>query len=198
MINDETQTHWLATQWAHWSVVIIITGTGALWLTRTGPVPVIRITTPLEEHAPFWYMLSPFPILGMLVAELVGTAVTSAVRRRSIELTCAIAILVIVSHFRLAFCLPLSGHSFLLSYFILRRAFLDHTPIPSRHAELWIAVGMFIVMLYIKLAWWTDPITLAVGSAAGAVLFWVSRIVTLADPIEHLQENANSPPGHIR
>ena len=175
-MNDETHIHPMTTRWAHWTVVAIVTAAGAIWLLHTGPVPVIRITTPLEETAPFWYMLSPFPILGMLVAELVGIIATSGVHRRAIELACALAVLVLVSHFRLAIRLPLSGHSFLLSYFICRRALLSHPRLRSHRTELWIAGGMFLAMSYVKLTWWTDPITLSVGAITGAALFWLSRI----------------------
>jgi hypothetical protein len=98
------------------------------------------------------------------------------VRRRTVELAFSIAVLVVVSHLRLSLRLPLSGHSFLLSYFILRRAFLKDLKLPSRKTEMRIAVIMFVVMLYPKLIWWTDPITLCVGMIAGALLFGCSRL----------------------
>ena len=175
-MSDRMNTTWLATPVAHWCIVTAVTAAGAAWLHHTGPVPAIRITTPLAENAPFWYMLSPFPILGMLIAELIGTLSTAGVRRCSVELAFSIAVLVVVSHFRLSLRLPLSGHSFLLSYFILRRAFLKDLKIPSLKTEMWIGVIMFVVMLYPKLVWWTDPITLCAGMIAGALLFGCSRL----------------------
>ncbi len=196
-MNDGTETHPLASQRAHWAIVASVTAIGAVWLAHTGPVPVIRITTPLEENAPFWYMVSPFPILGMLVAEFVASITSSDTRRRSIELASALAVLVVVSHFRLVLRLPLSGHSFLLSYFVLRRVFPNDMPVRSRRAELWIAVGMFIVMLYLKLTWWSDPITLSVGTIAGAALFWGSRITAGTQTARLRMESAQpSPPAY--
>jgi hypothetical protein len=52
------------------AILLATTLAGAAWLAHKGPVPVIRITTPLPERAPFWYMLLAFPVLGMLVADL--------------------------------------------------------------------------------------------------------------------------------
>ena len=52
------------------AIVLATTLAGAAWLAHKGPVPVIRIMTPLPEMAPFWYMLLAFPVLGMLVADL--------------------------------------------------------------------------------------------------------------------------------
>ncbi len=177
-MNDRIGTAWLGTLAAHWCIVFAVTVAGAIWLIHTDPVPVIRITTPLAENAPFWYMLSPFPILGMLMAELIGTLAIAGMRRPSVDLISSIAVLVVISHFRLSLRLPLSGHAFLLTYFILRRAFLKHPKYPSRRLEIWIAVIMFLVMLYPKLVWWTDSITLCVGVVAGALLFGCSRLAS--------------------
>lgn len=165
------RTPCLATQAGHWIVVAAITAIGAVWLVHKGPVPVIRITTPLQEFSPFWYMVSPFPILGMLVAEFVGLLAVHGGRRAAVKLGVAIIAMIVVSGIRLSSCIPLSGHAMLLSYFILRRAFLDGSPIALRKAQLWIAGAMAMVLVYVKLAWWTDPITLLVGGVAGSALF---------------------------
>ena len=52
-------------------LILACTLAGAAWLIHTGPMPVIRISTPLPVMAPTWYMLLAFPVLGMLVADLV-------------------------------------------------------------------------------------------------------------------------------
>ena len=59
-----------AGRFARVAIILATTLAGAAWLAHKGPVPVIRITTPLPEMAPFWYMLLAFPVLGMLVADL--------------------------------------------------------------------------------------------------------------------------------
>ncbi|MCX6353754.1 MAG: hypothetical protein NTZ78_02475 [Candidatus Aureabacteria bacterium] len=174
-MKERDETPWLATQAVHWCIVAVITAIGAVWLLHKGPVPVIRITTPLQENSPYWYILSPFPILGMLVAELTGLLATHERKRAAVELGVAIAVLVVVSCFRLSLCIPLSGHSMLFSYFILRRAFLNGIPIALRKAQLWVAIIMGLILLYLKLVWWTDPITLTAGAMAGALLFAASR-----------------------
>ena len=69
---SEAKKEWLKTQWTYWFIVAAVSLVGMLWLLHAGPTPVIRITTPLDENAPFWYMISAFPILGMLIAELVA------------------------------------------------------------------------------------------------------------------------------
>lgn len=170
-MNESDGTPWLATQATQWCIVAAITAIGAVWLMHKVPVPVIRIMTPLQESSPFWYMVSPFPILGMLVAELVGLLAIHGGKRAAAKLGVAIAVLIIVSGIRLSSCIPLSGHAMLLSYFILRRAFLDSSPLALRKAQLWIAGAMATVLVYVKLAWWTDPITLLLGALAGAALY---------------------------
>jgi hypothetical protein len=67
------------------AIILATTLAGAAWLAHKGPVPVIRITTPLPEMAPFWYMLLAFSVLGMLVADLVDLwrAAVSPYRRWS-------------------------------------------------------------------------------------------------------------------
>lgn len=129
-----------------------------------GPAPVVRITTPLEEMAPFYYMVSPFPILGMLIAECLRIN-----KNQALNLGFAIVALVVISSCRLALRLPISGHSFLFSYFVLRRLFIISN---APRYELWTGVLLLAGMCYMKLVWWTDPITLGVGMASGCVLFF--------------------------
>ncbi|HSJ52950.1 MAG TPA: hypothetical protein VLC52_04315, partial [Anaerolineae bacterium] len=92
-----------------------VTLAGALWLYAKGPVPVVRGTTPLEEMAPFWYMVSAFPVLGMLVADLVLLLLRYGLDRRSVELAFQLAVLLLISNARLGIRLPISGHPLLWS-----------------------------------------------------------------------------------
>jgi hypothetical protein len=78
-----------------------------------GPVPVIRITTPLAEMAPFWYMLLAFPVLGMLVADLFDLWRARGLSLPTVELGLQIALIVALSSLRLGVRIPLSGHALL-------------------------------------------------------------------------------------
>lgn len=73
-------------------LVLACTLAGAAWLIHQGPVPVVRITTPLPEAAPFWYMLLAFPILGLLVADLLDLYKAERFSPSTIELARQIAL----------------------------------------------------------------------------------------------------------
>src|SRR5436309_2693354 len=154
------------------AIVAACTIGGAVWLYRTGPLPVIRITTVLPEMVPWWYSLSAFPVLGMLAADLVSLLRASGFDRRPVELACQIGILVLASNLRLGFGVPLSGHALLFSYFIARRAALDSPDGkgPIARAEIVIALILLALTAFAKLVWWTDPITLTAGVIIGVTL----------------------------
>ncbi|HET6267913.1 MAG TPA: hypothetical protein VFG11_09355 [Acidobacteriota bacterium] len=161
--------------------MIIIVGctlAGALWLWHVGPMHAIRITTPLQQMAPFWYLLSAFPILGMLTADLWDLYTTRGVTSPTIELAIQIALLVLVSSGRLGMRLPISGHSLLAGFFIARR-FVTSRPLSQRsRIELAFAFAILAMLTYIKLVWWTDPITLFSGIFLGALLALAPKILT--------------------
>jgi len=151
-------------------VILVITFTGALWLYTKGPIPVIRGTIALDEIVPLWYMLSAFPVLGMLVADFLAAIVKYHFGRRTIVLFSQIFLLVIISNIRLSLKIPISGHAFLFAFFILHRIFArDFNGLSSR-AELIFTVALLLIIGYIKLVWWTDLLTLSVGIISGIVL----------------------------
>jgi hypothetical protein len=139
---------------------------------------VVRITTPLAEAAPFWYMLLAFPILGLLLADLLDLYKSEGVTLSTLELAFQIGLIVTLSSARLGLRIPLSGHSLLVSYFIFRRLLLR--PFFERQSALeqWLAVGALGAVAYPKLAWWNDPVTLLAGVVGGALLAVVSRWMT--------------------
>lgn len=151
---------------------------GAAWLAYKGPVPVVRITTPLAEMAPFWYMILAFPVLGMLMADLVDLYRTRRIDRLSVELAVQIALIVVISNLRLGIRIPLSGHALLTAYFIARRWWLRPYHPQQSAFELGTAVVIFGLIAYPKLAWWNDPITLCAGIAVGLVLAKISQWIT--------------------
>lgn len=158
-------------------IVVACTLAGWVWLALQDPIPVIRITTPLAETAPFWYMLLAFPILGLLVADLFDLYRSEGISRSTVELALQIALIVLLSSARLSARLPLSGHSLLVSYFVARRFLLPSLPPGLSRAELWLGLGVLAAVVYPKLFWWSDPVTLLTGMALGAALAAVSRWV---------------------
>lgn len=162
---------------ARWIIVLIVTVLGALWLACSGPYHVIRITTTLEEITPFWYQMTAFPILGMLLADLAAIFALYGLSWIAVELGAQIAILILASHFRLVLSLPVSGHALLFAYFLLRRAFIR---IPE-HRTAWIeaaVAGLFFCLIACaKIFWWTDPITIGVGILIAGCLALLSKFV---------------------
>jgi hypothetical protein len=161
------------------AIILATTGAGALWLIHKGPVPVVRITTPLPEITPFWYMLLAFPVLGMLVADWMDLARLRGLDLATAELGCQIALIVGLSAVRLDSRIPLSGHALLIAYFLLRRLWLRNVPPPQSRLEIWLAAGALGGVAYPKLMWWDDPVTLlaGIGAAGGlaAISGWVRR-----------------------
>jgi hypothetical protein len=156
-------------------IVSACTLAGGVWLTVQDPLPVIRITTPLAETSPFWYMLLAFPILGLLVADLFDLYRSEGLSRSTVELGAQITLIVVLSSVRLSARLPLSGHSLLVSYFVARRLLLPSSPRGRSRVELWLGLGVMAAIVYPKLVWWSDPVTLLAGMALGAALAVVSR-----------------------
>lgn len=158
-------------------IVLAMTALGAAWLAYIGPRPVVRIVTPLPETVPFWYMLTAFPVLGMLVADLVDLW-----RRRVPGLYLAafaaqIVLIVALSAGRLALRLPISGHALVVSYLLCRRLFGGDLRSDRARFELVWGVSTLVVIAYPKLLWWTDPTTFGVGLATGALLAALDRAI---------------------
>jgi len=157
--------------------ILACTLAGAAWLIHTGPLAVIRVSTPLPVMAPFWYMLLAFPVLGMLIADLVDLWRLRGLDRASAELALTIVLILVLSSLRLGARIPLSGHALLTAYFIARRLLFRALPPRQSRWETAAAVGALAVIAYPKLFWWRDPLTLVAGMAAGVLLAGVSRVV---------------------
>ena len=160
---------------------ILIIGTvtiaGAIWLHISGPIHVIRITTEIKEFAPYWYMISAFPFLGMLIADLLDLYRDTGFSRRTIELACTLTVIVVLSNLRLGIRLPISGHSLLVSYFLFRRFFVDRNNNPISRIEILLGIFVLAMLAYIKLSWWTDPITLGFGCILGFGFALIEKII---------------------
>jgi len=104
-------------------VVVAVTAAGAAWLAAKGPVKVIIGTREIDEFAPTWYMLAAFPVLGMLLADVLDALLACGLfAKRTVVLGASAALLVVVSNLRLGIRLPISGHVLLMTYFLALRA----------------------------------------------------------------------------
>ncbi len=160
--------------WKRWSIATGATLVGTLYLYWKGPVPVVRVSDTLPIDAPFWYMLSAFPALGLLLADLADLA-RERRWRAVLELAAQILVMVALSHSRLELRIPISGHSLLFTCFMIRRAWLPVPAIPWRRLELALGAALLAMVAAVKLLWWGDPVTLAVGVLAGLGFTWVGR-----------------------
>ena len=144
---------------------------GALWLIWKGPVPVLRGTTPLPEITPFWYMESAFVALGIILCDLVEEMRAGWLRVPAIVLVVQIVLLVAISSLRLDSRIPLSGHSALFTFLVLR-TLVHKSKIanPITRIEVIVGVTLLIVVSYIKVVWWHDWLSLTMGMVFGIVV----------------------------
>jgi hypothetical protein len=170
----------LSTTRTRWIIILLVTATGALWLYLRGPLPVMRGSTPLPGTVPSWYMLTAFPVLGMLVADWVALLATTGLRLPVLELAVQIGLLVALSSLRLKTAILLSGHSLLFAYFILRRLLVLFPGRTIRKVEIALAFVLFCLTSYVKFFWWSDLQTLLFGIFVGAILAFASYSVLRA------------------
>ena len=185
LLDEAPKIGRLASPHVRWAIVLVTTVFGTAWLYHKGPVPIVRVTTPLQEAVPFWYMLSAFPVLGMLAADLVSLFATYGLERKTTELGLQIGVLVLTSNLRLVLRLPVSGHSLLFAYFILRRLFIGIPGHSLARAECMIAVLFYAITSYVKVFWWSDPITVSVGTGMAIGLAAISFCMLKSQSEQH-------------
>jgi hypothetical protein len=151
-------------------IISLITFAGALWLYIKGPISVIRGTTALDEMVPFWYMVTAFPVLGMLVADFLTAFRKFGLKGYTVLFFSQILILLIISNIRLSLQIPISGHVFLFVFFIFNRIFAGNLKNNFSKLEFVFTIILLLIITYIKLVWWTDLPTLSVGIVAGFTL----------------------------
>lgn len=162
----------------YFTTAILVTAVGLAWLASKGELPLLRGSTPIAEDTPFWYTMSSFPILGLLVAELISVLVARReVPSESIELALGIAGLLAIAGLRVGLHLPVSGHASLYGYFVARRALADGRLVPAPRLELLAGSALLLQVTWTKLAWWNDPKSLASGLAAGGSLFLIGLLL---------------------
>jgi hypothetical protein len=167
-----------ARSWLRPALIVACTLAGAVWLFFVGPIHVIRITTPLEETAPFLYMLSAFPVLGMCIADLFELYRDRGLTSPTVSLGLQILLILLISSGRLGMKLPISGHTLLVSFLIARRLLSNEAISIGSRLEVAVASGILGILTYIKLAWWTDPITLVSGCLLGFLIAALGKTVS--------------------
>lgn len=155
------------------AVLLTLLGLVGLWLK--GPTPVVRGMTPQGTAVPLSYMVAAFPFFGILLADGWRLA-----QQRQWWATTVLAVqvllLAILAVARLGLLVPISGHVFLLVFFVLWTA--GQAPNPVRQAEWWLAWVALLSFLGIKLFVWGDWLSALMGALLGVVLWWAGRLLT--------------------
>jgi hypothetical protein len=162
------------TLWQRWLVALATTLVGGLYLHWKGPVPVVRVFDTLPIDAPTWYMISAFPVLGLLAADLLALALERR-WRRAVELGLWMLMMTLLSHSRLELRIPISGHALLFAFAWMRWT-REAEPAPrGRQMEQALAATLLGMVIAVKLLWWRDPTTLLVGVATAVCMSWAGR-----------------------
>ncbi|NHJ01734.1 MAG: hypothetical protein EAX86_06295 [Candidatus Heimdallarchaeota archaeon] len=122
----------------------------------------------LTSVAPAIYMLPAFFPFGILIGEEIWYFFQFKDFNRVIIKSGGLLILAFMSGVRLIFQIPISGHSLILSYFILQEVITNQAKYIFR---LMIGIIVLCITLYYKIMLWKDPITLFLG-LIGGVLIW--------------------------
>jgi uncharacterized membrane protein YeaQ/YmgE (transglycosylase-associated protein family) len=160
------------------AIVAAATLLGCAWLAAKGPVKVVVGRTEIDEFAPTWYMVSAFPVLGMLAADVIERARRHGIlARETLGLGGAVALVVALANLRLGVRWPVSGHVLLLAFFLVLRATFRAKPDGRPRAEavastveFVLATSILVAVSVIKLIHWHDTLTWSVGLAAGGAL----------------------------
>ena len=154
---------------AKWSIVIATTASGALWLLLRPPPQIPRVSGAQSELAFFWYMVSAFPILGLLLADSLGLYGSKGVDARVVELAIQLVIIISISSLRIRFRIPISGHMLLFTFF-LARTWFARQDLSGRWIEVAMGLALFLATSYIKLLIWNDVASWITGVVIAVAL----------------------------
>ncbi|MCZ7567374.1 MAG: hypothetical protein M5U01_02085 [Ardenticatenaceae bacterium] len=147
---------------------LLSTLAGAVWLRTQGSMPVVRGTMPLDLEVPFVYMLSAFPFLGVLTADVFVLLRSPASRKAAFLLAAQVGVIILLSAARLSYRLPISGHILLLTFFVQRSmSRRSHT---AYTIETGLGLLALAVLIGIKLVAWRDWVTVGWAMAVAIVL----------------------------
>lgn len=138
-------------------------------------MPVVRGTMPLEAKAPFLYMLSAFPFLGILAADILLALREESGKPGALLLMVQAGAIVLLSAIRLQWRIPVSGHVLLLAFFVLRSWSLRDSSLHKR--EMWIGLIVLMVLTGVKLLAWHDWVTV-VWAIGIACVIWLAGLLT--------------------
>lgn len=155
---------------------------GAFWLQILGPMGVFPRWGPFPVPTAYIFQLSAFVCLGLLSADLYSLWQRHGMGRRSIELALMIVLMVLLSSARVWLDAPLSGHSLLFLYFIVRRLTLGAPSEKYARRELALALVLFLPNTYVKIFGWHDPGSFAVGAIVGILLAATSWLISGGRP----------------
>ncbi len=159
-----------------WCVAAVVTLAGVVFVRVFGPFELVRGWTPTGIMAPDWYMVSAFPVFGLLVADLAQSWRLQRMSRPTVILALQIGAMTVLSGTRLSSRIPLSGHALLFAFFVLERSLAPRPWPPAHAAELALGAVLLVGVVAIKLAWWADPLTLGVGLLLAAVTVAAGRV----------------------
>lgn len=129
---------------------------------------VVTAKETLTYATPAIYMIPIFIPLGILLGELIWDLYQEKNNKHLITNLGGLSIIAIVSGVRIFFKIPLSGHSLILSYFILHEIVTNKSRYIFR-----IMIGCIILLLtsFYKIFLWQDFITLLLGFLGGIIIW---------------------------
>jgi hypothetical protein len=160
-------------------------------------------------------MLAAFPVLGMVLADVLDALLACGLfAKRTVVLGASAALLVVVSNLRLGIRLPISGHVLLMTYFLASRARargmglapVARPAVVAARVEACVVLVLFLAVTAIKLLHWRDWQTFLLGVAGGGCLSWMVAyfLKTPRTPpatsavTSRSTDGSESPPGEAR
>lgn len=160
---------------AHLLAILAFTAAGAIWLWVKGPMPVVQGTVPLDIDVPFAYMLSAFPFLGILTADVLVSLWLRANRGAAVVLAAQLGSITLIAAARLSHRIPISGHILLLTFFVMRSRNMMRRD-ATRRTETWVGLLVLLVLVGIKAVAWHDLVTVG-WAVALATMIWLGGVV---------------------
>lgn len=152
-----------------YGVAAFITLIAFVFFEFQGYPQVITATDTLTITTPTIYMIPIFFPLGMLLGEIISDWIEEREFRKVFVDLGGFFLIIILSGVRMVLKAPLSGHSLILSFFLLHEFITN-----QRKYVIRIIIGLMtlLITIFYKIFFWKDPITLILGLAIGS-LIWV-------------------------
>jgi hypothetical protein len=151
----------------------ILTISGYIYFALFGLPNIETFSGTINEKAPLIYMLLIFPFIGILVGDFIRSIVSNQnFGFKNKILFFELLILFTISFLRIAFVLPISGHSLILTFFLLMEL-IDY----KSNNKIRIVIGFIVsfITVYYKLLLWKDPMTMIIGIFTGIIIFEIGH-----------------------